>query len=347
MNNVLVLGAGKIGRTVAYLLNWNDRFNVVVADIDSKALKNLIVSSKVSDLSKVSEIDSLLEGQDAVISCLPSTMNYVVAQRAKRHEVHYLDLSEDKYSTQSIRRIAEGAKTAFIPQCGLAPGFISIVGKHLIEPMSVVDSLRLRVGALPLYPTNSLKYNITWSVNGLINEYTKPCDAVQNGKIVGLPALDGLESLTIDGTEYEAFNTSGGLGTLAELLCGKVQNLDYKSIRYPGHSFLMKFLLHDLGLAPTYLEGLFESVIPTTKQDKVVIFAAAKGFIGDTLTEVAYSKTIVHENLHSAVQITTACSVCAVLELLLRGAIMSEGFVSHDQIPYSLFITTVFGHIFK
>ncbi len=110
------------------------------------------------------------------------------------------------------------------------------------------DSVRLRVGALPQYPSNALNYNLTWSTDGVINEYCEPCEAIVNGVLRDVPPLEEREEFSLDGVTYEAFNTSGGLGTLCETLEGKVRNLNYRTIRYPGHAAIMQALLNDLRL---------------------------------------------------------------------------------------------------
>ncbi len=142
-----------------------------------------------------------------------------------------------------------------MPQCGLAPGFIGIVAHDLAKRLDDVREVKMRVGALPEFPTNALKYNLTWSIDGLINEYCQPCEAIRDGRTQWVQPLEGVEHFSLDGTEYEAFNTSGGLGTLCETLAGKVETLDYKSVRYPGHRDLMKFLLDDLRMS-TDRDGL-------------------------------------------------------------------------------------------
>ncbi len=154
----------------------------------------------------------------AVISSLPYYCNPAVAKAARKGNAHYFDLTEDVAVTQAVRRIARGASKAFVPQCGLAPGFISIAANELTKHFDELRSIKLRVGALPQHPNNVLKYSLTWSTEGLINEYGNPCESVVDGKIVDAAPLEGLEEIEIDGTLYEAFNTSGGLGSLAESL---------------------------------------------------------------------------------------------------------------------------------
>ena len=93
----------------------------------------------------------------------------------------------------------------------------------------------MRVGALPQFPTNALTYNLTWSTDGLINEYCNPCEAIHDGERMHVLPLEGIEHFSLDGVRYEAFNTSGGLGTLCDTLDGRVRELNYKTIRYQGH----------------------------------------------------------------------------------------------------------------
>jgi saccharopine dehydrogenase-like NADP-dependent oxidoreductase len=131
--------------------------------------------------------------------------------------------------------------------------------------------LKLRVGALPQYPSNALNYNLTWSTDGVINEYCEPCEAVVNGERVLVPAMEEREEFSLDGVTYEAFNTSGGLGTLCDTLAGKVRTLNYRTIRYPGHCAIMKALLQDLRLSERrdVLKDIFENALPSTLQDVV------------------------------------------------------------------------------
>ncbi len=219
-----------------------------------------------------------------MLNALPFHAAVSVATVAARLGVHYFDLTEDVAATQAIRQLSQNARSVLMPQCGLAPGFIGVVGHDLAQRFlrgggELLD-LQMRVGALPRYPSNALKYNLTWSTEGLINEYCNPCEAIVDGRRVELPALEGLETFALDGIEYEAFNTSGGLGTLPETLAGRAHNVDYKSIRYPGHCALMKLLLNDLRLRERrgWLREIFDRAIPVTEQDVVIVFATATGY---------------------------------------------------------------------
>src|SRR6201998_4210572 len=172
---------------------------------------------------------------DAVISSLPYYCNVAVAEAARKAGTHYFDLTEDVEVTRSVRAIATGAKQAFVPQCGLAPGFISIAAAELITHFDELRAVKLRVGALPQHPNNVLKYSLTWSTEGLINEYGNPCQAISDGRMMEVAPLEGLEEIEIDGMRYEAFNTSGGLGSLADTHGAQCETMNYKTIRSPRH----------------------------------------------------------------------------------------------------------------
>ena len=135
-----------------------------------------------------------------------------------------------------------------MPQCGLAPGFVSIVAHRLTQSFESLDTVHMRVGALPQFPTNALTYNLTWSTDGLINEYCNPCEAIHDGQRMNVLPLEGVEHFSLDGVRYEAFNTSGGLGTLCDTLDNQVRELNYKTIRYQGHRDYMAFLISELRL---------------------------------------------------------------------------------------------------
>ena len=282
----------------------------------------------------------------------PFHVTPIVAETAKAKAVHYLDLTEDIASTRQVWSLAQGADTVFIPQCGLAPGFISIVANWLCEKFDELDTVRLRVGALPRYPTNSLLYNLTWSTEGLINEYCEQCEGIMDGKKITLPALTQRRTFSLDGTRYESFNTSGGLGSLAETLAGRVNSLSYQTIRYPGHLDIMRTLLHDLRLSQRreLLKDILEYAIPATFQDVVLIFATVSGMRGGRLQQETYVNKVygrAEEGAQrSAIQFTTASGICAMLDLLVGGALPTSGLVRQEQVALEDFISNRFGCIF-
>lgn len=359
MHNVTLLGAGKIGIAIAALLGRSGRYNVKVCDISLERAQHVANKFGGSEARKIhiddqSDIENSLRGACAVVSALPFHCNRRVAECAEKLGVHYLDLTEDVETTKAVRALSEGAKCAFLPQCGLAPGYISVAGAHLASSFEKLDSLRMRVGALPIYPSNRLKYNLTWSTEGLINEYCNSCEAIIDGKFTSIAPLEGYERFSLDGVEYEAFNTSGGLGSLSETLAGRVWELNYKTIRYPGHRELMSFLLNDLRFIDDRenLRQVFERSIPTTPQDKCIIFVEGKGTKGGRFTQETVTSTVYHQEIDgypfSAIQITTAAGICAPLDLLLTNKLpRSKGFIRCEEIALSAFHENEFGRWFN
>jgi saccharopine dehydrogenase-like NADP-dependent oxidoreductase len=352
MHTLVILGAGKIGKMVTHLMAMSGDYAVRVGDVAQGAVDALTkkyerVQGQVVDFSDSKSLDRILKGAFGVVSCAPYHCNPLIAERAKAHGVHYFDLTEDVEVTNQVKALAKGSKSLFAPQCGLAPGFITIAATGLMQGMT--DLTDLRVGALPRFPSNRLQYNLTWSTEGLINEYCNPCEALRNGEFVMLPPMEQLERLTIDGVEYEAFNTSGGLGTLGLSLRGKAQNVNYKTIRYPGHCELMKFLLHDLHMQHHQgeLRAIFERALPATLQDQIVIFVSATGMLGGRLTERTYAKTIYHQEIDgetwSGIQITTAAGITAIVDMVAKKQVAQKGFLKMEDVDYATFLQNRFG----
>ena len=358
--NILVIGAGKIGQVVADLLAGSGDYAVTLADRDAGALDALAAAappaSKVQrlalDVADAAALKRALAGQFAVLSAAPFHLTQRIAIEARALGVHYLDLTEDVASTRAIRTLAEGADSALIPQCGLAPGFISIVAADLASRFERLDTVRMRVGALPAYPSNALNYNLTWSTEGVINEYCEPCEAIVDGRRTEVPALEEREEFALDGVLYEAFNTSGGLGTLCETLEGKVRTLNYRTIRYPGHAAIMKALLHDLRLADRrdVLKDILENAVPTTTQDVVIIFVTVAGWRDGRLVQETYARKIysamVGGQIRSAIQITTASSLAAMLDLLAQGQLPQRGFLRQEEVKLADFLANRFGAVY-
>jgi saccharopine dehydrogenase-like NADP-dependent oxidoreductase len=353
MKDILLLGAGQIGEAIAAFLS-EAGYRVTVGDSDPARLSALSgVATCQIDVCNEAELVKAMHGQFAVLSAMPHEVTRHVARAAHAAGIHYLDLTEDVATTRLVKELAEGASSAFIPQCGLAPGFISIVAADLARRFESLDTLRLRVGALPQYPSNALAYNLTWSTDGLINEYDQPCEAIVSGELREVSALENVESFSLDGVAYEAFNTSGGLGTLAETLAGQVRELNYKTVRYPGHRDIVKMLIQDLrlGARRDLLKEIFEYALPSTGQDLVLIFVTATGMRGGRLVQETYASKIyaavVGGKLRTAIQITTASGICAVLDLLATGEIRSSGFVRQEEIGLDLFLANRFGKAYS
>ncbi|MCM2503457.1 saccharopine dehydrogenase NADP-binding domain-containing protein [Aureimonas altamirensis] len=357
MRDIVVIGAGKIGSAIAAMLAETGDYRVTVADRDAaaaaEAARHPNVDSIGTDIRNEAGLRALLKGRHAVLSAAPFHLTTAIAEAAAASGVHYMDLTEDVASTRRVMELARGSATAFIPQCGLAPGFISIVANDLAGRFDTLDTMRLRVGALPEFPSNALGYNLTWSTDGVINEYIEPCEAIVDGHKILVPAMQELETLSIDGTRYEAFNTSGGLGSLCETYAGKVRSLNYRTLRYPGHAAIMKTLLDDLGLRHRreVLKDILEHALPATRQDVVVTFATVTGMRNGRLVQETDARRIhsgpIAGEMHSAIQITTAAGICAVLDLLSAGILPQKGFVRQEDVPFDAFLANRFGSRYR
>lgn len=356
MKNILLVGGGKIGVAITEFLSATGDYRLTVLDRDAASLERMPhhrnVQVRQAEIVDAKVFAHEVEGHDIVLSASPYSLTATIAEAARRAGAHYLDLTEDVESTRTIKRLSLDAETAFIPQCGLAPGFISIVAYDLAKKFEKLREVNMRVGALPVFPTNALKYNLTWSTDGLINEYCNPCEAIRDGARIETPALEEIEHFSLDGTEYEAFNTSGGLGTLCDTLEGKVENLNYKTVRYPGHRDIIKMLVRDLrlGVRRDIMKDVLETAIPITYQDVVLIFVTVSGWIDGRLTQESYAKKIyaqtVGERLMSAIQVTTACGICAMTDLLVEGKLPQKGFVRQEEAKFSDFINNRFGRYY-
>ena len=359
-SRLILLGAGKIGDAILNLLSHSGDYRITVADRDPARLAHIDalrfpdVQTVRADVSEAGALVDLIDGHEVTVSASPYFLTPAIAAAAKKAGSHYFDLTEDVESTRAVKQLAEDTDTAFVPQCGLAPGFISIVGHDVASRFDSLRDVHMRVGALPTFPSNALKYNLTWSTDGLINEYCNPCEAIVDGRLREVPALEEVEHFSLDGIDYEAFNTSGGLGTLCETLAGRVQNLNYKTVRYPGHRDIIKMLVRDLQLGMLdrrpILKEVLETAIPITRQDVVLVFASVCGTRDGRLEQETYARKIysqeVNGTLLSAIQITTAAGICAMVDLVLEGKLPGKGLVRQEQARLEDFLSNRFGRYY-
>ena len=361
MQDILVLGAGKIGALICGLLASSGDYRVQLADkaegaadevANAHGLDNIQAYTFDAADGAILEAHIRKHKPVAVISGLPYFCNVAVAEVARKENLHYFDLTEDVEVTKAVRKLAEGADTVFVPQCGLAPGFISIAANELIKHFEELRSVKLRVGALPQHPNNVLKYSLTWSTDGVINEYGNPCQSIIDGEEVDVLPLEGLEEIEIDGTLYEAFNTSGGLGSLAETYDGRVTSMNYKTIRYPGHCEQIRLLMNGLKLNNDRgtLKRILENAVPQTLQDVVIIYAAVTGIQDGELREENYVNKVYPEvvagRLWSAIQITTAAGVCSVMDRILQSSKEHKGFIAQEEFSIKNILENRFGEYY-
>ena len=348
IEQVAVVGLGKVGELVAYLL-VDSGFTVV--GLDSAPRPGLTFEAQPVDGADAQAIRSALKGVDAVVSCLPYHLNIAVAEAAYDTGVHYFDLTEDVPTTNRVIELSQqrpdgappppGARhprQAFVPQCGLAPGLIGIVGASLAQQFDTIRSIELKVGALPQNPTGLLGYAFNWSAEGVVNEYLNDCEVLRSGRRQMVPAMTEKERVFIGGMELEAALTSGGLGTMCQSYEGRVSRLDYKTLRYPGHFRQMHFLFDELGLRDQreMVGKVLVDAKPPVNDDVVYLHAAVEGVKdGQPFRENhvrAYLPIDIAGRTWRAISWTTAASAVAVVELVADGRLPHAGFVRQEDI---------------
>ena len=328
-----IIGKGNIGWAINEMLKH--KYDIKQADI----LEGF-------DANDINQVESFLNDVDAVISAGPFAINKNIASIAAKKSIGYFDLTEDVETTKFVKSLK--SDSVLMPQCGLAPGAINICAANLIKKFDSVKEVMMRVGALPRFTTNEMSYYLSWSTNGLINEYCNEADAIYEGKHVKVMPLEGAEKIIIEGKSYEAFNTSGGCATMCETYENKVDSLSYKTIRYPGHLNHMKFLFTDLHLKKNkdVLEKLFDKEVPRTTNDIILFFVKVIGFNDGILHEETYYRKIYGDAQYSAIQKTTASGVCSCLDMYINKKLDGKGFIKQESIDWEDFIDSEFGEVY-
>jgi lysine 6-dehydrogenase len=309
---MLVLGGGLMGRAAAYdMCRQPDVENVVIADVDgaragaaAEFARCDCVSPLELDVKKHADVLAAMRDADAVLGAVSYTVNLELSELAG---VHFNDMGGNNAVVSRQLMLDEKARSAgvsIIPDTGLAPGMVSILTMNGVKKLDEVDSVHIRVGGLPQRPRPPLNYMLVFSVQGLINEYVEPCVVIRDGRVV-----DDVEPLVdVEEIEFpppfgklEAFNTSGGTSTLPQTLLGLVRDLDYKTIRYPGHADKMRTIL-ELGLMDStpvdagglmvpprsVLERLIEKNVPHGNEDIVLVRVTVSGSKGGRRATAVY-----------------------------------------------------------
>ena len=348
----LLLGAGMQARAIAHdLLNQTDLEELMVVEFDQDALDSFLVQlddSRVTffqgDVRDQDLIGPLMADADVCISAVNYWFNADLTRLAIAGACHFLDLggNNDIVAEQFAQNdAARSAGITVLPDCGLAPGLAGLLGWHLAQGWDECESVHLRVGGLPADPKPPLNYMIVFAVQGLINEYIEPCLVIRDGVAATVPGMSELETLEFEGFgQLEAFQTSGGCSTLPQTLLGHVQNMDYKTIRYPGHCEQVRLMM-DLGLTNSetvqtpvgdvrprdVLGPCLEAVCPKTGLDVVLLRAEATGTIqGERKTKRI--EIIAHEDVDmqlTAMMQMTGFPAAILAAMLARGEIDQSG----------------------
>lgn len=353
---VLVLGAGRMGYGAVFDLvkNSPDVESVTVADMDltkTKAVADAVDPARVAprqiEISDTAATTELMRGHDAVISCVNYWYNVALSKAAIEVGANFCDLGGNNYVVDEQLALDAEAKAAginIIPDCGLAPGMVSILTMHGAAKFDELQEIHIRVGGLPQEPQPPLDYQLVFSVEGLINEYIEVARVIRNGEIVEVPSMTELEELTFEGfPPLEAFQTSGGTSTLPDTFAGKLRELDYKTIRYAGHCDKFKTMI-DLGLCSSHeitadfqkvvprkvFGRLLEMYLPADEPDHVLVRLE---FIGKLATRHSSLATLRYDIVDrqdpatglSAMMRTTAFPASIIAQMMAKGDVLMRG----------------------
>jgi len=356
----LVLGAGMMGRAVAYdLVKSHGKDCLAAVDANAKACGSLEkwLGIEVHNLdAKDRAIDRLIRDSEAVTVALPYGYNIGFMKRCIKAGAHFCDLggNDEIVSKQlALDREAKKAGVLCMPDCGLAPGMADVLGAHLASKFDSVDELTIRVGGLPRHPKPPLNYQLVFSVGGLINEYKEQCKVLRNGKIALVDPMEEVEGLEFPGIgKLEAFTTSGGAAWLPEIFRGKIKKLDYKTIRYPGHAVIFRSILK-LGLADeneiapgisprTVLEGQIVKNLSGRDEDIVLVRVTATGKAGGK--RLTRNMDIVdrydRKTGITAMMRTTAYPTSIIAQMMVDGRIKERGVKTPEMcVPGDILIT--------
>ncbi len=299
---IVVLGAGLMGRAALYDVTMAEGVEVSgVFDIDNRLATEIAskygnentISGQL-DVSDENAVFRILQDFDAVISCVTYKYNPIITKAAIRAKCHMVDLGGNNDTVNSQLEMDAEAKEAgviIVPDCGLAPGMVSVLTADGMAKLDTVDSVKIRVGGLPQSPRPPLNYQMVFSAEGLINEYWEPCVILENGQKKTVNPMSAIEELSFDGIgDLEAFYTSGGTSTLPDTYENKLDFLDYKTIRYPGHCMMFKPML-EIGLASrqtidvngqqveprSLLKAVLDKNLTSTNLDMVLVRVTVEG----------------------------------------------------------------------
>jgi len=346
VKKIAILGLGHIGSIVELELRKYEKHGTGLIDpTNTLEVFGYDLSNGV-DFSDPKTIPVLLDGMDAVIATTPYMFNHQIAKTAAEQNVAYFDVTEDVETTKLIEEM--DSEAPMVPQCGLAPGMVSILANTMADTFDEVDKIEIRVGALPQSPNNHMRYNFTWSTIGLINEYCNECHELENSTLITRPPLSNPEKIILNGMDLEAATTSGGIGTLAESWCGTAKTVNYKTIRYPGHFDYMRFLRDDLKMADNkeLFKTLFDNAVPRISNDLILIAIYVTGKKDNKLVQESYDRLIMPKNNLTAIQLATVSGLLAVVDVWLAGGINLGGFTTQESLNYDQIVKSIYSKVY-
>lgn len=374
---IIIAGAGGIAEAVGLLLmEWGevaptlfigDRMHLKAKKVARWIQEGTTKSGSVHDFhlaekGLTDEMKTILSQGDIILDCLPGSQAPRIAQFAKDYNLHYANLTEYVAETEEIIALAKDAKTGFILQTGLAPGYVDLLANGLFQQfcsdfdVDKVDKLEFKVGALTNHAVAPHYYGFTWSPVGVATEYIKDTIVLRDYKKTNLSPLSERATIIIDGITYEEDLTSGGAADLPDALSGKVRSLDYKTLRHPGHYAWLQEQLDNLENTSDAIKNLqekMEAVIPHVEDDQIILYAAVEGKDATgVLRRREIAKRILPQTVGKhqlrAIQITTAAPLVQAAQLLLESSLSGVILQSQiDPIPFlnGNYVVPVYGKV--
>lgn len=355
---ILVLGSGMMGSALAYDLAHSEGVDeIVIADIDEGRARSVAepfgthAKSVQLDINYYDDVVAAMTDMDVAIGAVSYTHNYALSKAAVETGTHFLDLggNNDIVSRQlTLHEKAKAANVCIIPNCGLAPGLSNVLVASGVKRFDTPEKIHIRVGGLPQHPRPPLNYQLVFSPEGLINEYIEPAEVIQNGTIKQVESMTDIEEIVFPEPfgVLEAFNTSGGLSTLARMFEGRVKEMNYKTIRYKGHCEKFKVLL-DVGFASNEPMMVGESVrtarevfsdllkkkLDSNGPDVVLLRASITGAMNGKQKALAYEMIDYYDtaNRMTAMMRTTAFPTSIIAQMVGRGEIVARGVLPPEQ----------------
>ena len=355
--NILVLGAGMMGRAITFdLLKFSKFENITLADKNIETIqstKQFLNTNKTNfeilDVDKKEAVTAIFKRNDIIISAIPYFYNYFLTQTAIKNNAHFLDLGGNNTVVEKQRNLFHDAKNnnvTVIPDCGLAPGLTSVLVHEIVDSLDHVDFIKIRVGGLPQKPQPPLNYMVVFSPHGLFNEYMEDAIVLDNGKIVTKKSMTEIETLNFSEPfgKLEAFITSGGCSTVPHTFKDKIGYLDYKTIRYPGHCEKFKELLGLNNQIQSSREELISKLykyVPTSGKDVVLIKILTSGIRDKEKVDFEYEIIDYYDekNNITAMMRTTGYPVSIIAQMIEQEHINTSGVFGNEEIiPPKLFI---------
>lgn len=345
----MIVGAGRVGLSLAGMLDDAGGFDAVLADCTDEALSVARTSGReavYADVARPEELRRLLAGADLLAVAVPDRLVPALAGAAADAGINYLDFSDAAEETLAAG-LRQRTGKAFLAGCGVSPGLVDAIALGLVQKLDPGCDVDVRVGAIPAHRTNRLGYGVIWNLDGLIAEYTEPCAAILDGKAAEVPALSGRVEFSMDGVDYEAFHTSGSLNALKSLLAARVRNLTLRTIRYPGHLDYMQFLLDDLNLKSRHylLTNVLRNGLPSDEPDALVIQVNANGTRNGVAASEQFSCRIEASAGHAdqgALALASAAHAATLIDMLRLGRLSGENL----KTPSHVAPDTIFGSPF-